>query len=54
MNIQRKNSAHHFRMQSECKQTVVRTLWLNMCNGMCSVVALPAYAITRPLAYGLL
>ena len=23
MNIQRKNSAHHFRMQSECEQTLV-------------------------------
>ena len=22
MNIQRKNSAHHFRMQSECEQTL--------------------------------
>ena len=23
MNIQRKNSSHHFRMQSECEQTLV-------------------------------
>ena len=29
MNIQRKNSAHHFRMQSEREQTLVhkRSLW---------------------------
>ena len=26
MNIQRKNSAHHFRMQSEREQTLVKSL----------------------------
>ena len=26
MNIQRKNSAHHFRMQSEREQTLVRSI----------------------------
>ena len=26
MNIQRKNSAHHFRMQSECEQNLVLVL----------------------------
>ena len=27
MNIQRKNSAHHFRMQSEHEQTLVHHFW---------------------------
>ena len=27
MNIQRKNSAHHFRMQSEREQTLIYKLW---------------------------
>ena len=29
MNIQRKNSAHHFRMQSEREQTLVSVLFRN-------------------------
>ena len=28
MNIQRKNSAHHFRMQSEREQTLVNEKWM--------------------------
>ena len=29
MNIQRKNSAHHFRMQSEREQTLARSIRIN-------------------------
>ena len=32
MNIQRKNSAHHFRMQSEREQTLVRVVVV-FCGG---------------------
>ena len=37
MNIQRKNSAHHFRMQSEREQTLV--------SGHGGLVATPIYCI---------
>ena len=30
MNIQRKNSAHHFRMQSEREQTLIHTFYVYM------------------------
>ena len=33
MNIQRKNSAHHFRMQSELEQTLVESIQINSLSG---------------------
>ena len=40
MNIQRKNSAHHFRMQSERKQTLVLYMHFPplVGNGMCITI----------------
>ena len=38
MNIQRKNSAHHFRMQSEREQTLIECARSNRGNMVCFVL----------------